>query len=95
MTVCPSLIVIVLTIFRNSLLGYPDLLPQKRKKYYNVKKEEYFFDRNQEAFHAILYYYQSKGSLYIPPSVQEHVFYQVEFRTIFVLFVSRMFYLSL
>ncbi|XP_063687271.1 potassium voltage-gated channel subfamily A member 2-like isoform X4 [Bolinopsis microptera] len=58
--------------FPETRLGNPML----RKKYYNKTREEYFFDRNQEAFHAILYYYQSRGSLYIPPAIQEQVFYQ-------------------
>ncbi|KAL5250038.1 hypothetical protein ACHWQZ_G015942 [Mnemiopsis leidyi] len=58
--------------FPDTRLGNPAL----RKRYYNKTREEYFFDRNQEAFHAILYYYQSRGSLYIPPAIQEQVFYQ-------------------
>lgn len=40
---------------------YPDTLlgnEEKRNRYYDPLKNEYFFDRNRPSFDAILYYYQ-------------------------------------
>lgn len=51
--------------FPNTLLGNP----QKRNKFYNPQRDEYFFDRNRPSFDAILYYYQSGGRLRRPPHV--------------------------
>ena len=41
--------------FPETLLGNP----QKRNRYYDPLRNEYFFDRNRPSFDAVLYYYQS------------------------------------
>ncbi|KAJ7365448.1 Potassium voltage-gated channel sub A member 2 [Desmophyllum pertusum] len=45
--------------FPGTLLGNPT----KRKKYFDKGRQEYFFNRNRNAFDAILFYYQSNGLL--------------------------------
>ena len=55
----------------------PDTLlgnEEKRSKYYDSVRNEYFFDRNRPAFDAILFYYQSKGKLLRPANVPMDVF---------------------
>ena len=42
-------------------------------RFYNPEKEEYFFDRNQMSFSAILYFYQSGGIVYIPNTVPKEI----------------------
>ena len=56
--------------FPDTLLGDPD----RRCKYYDAVKGEYFFDRNRPSFDAILYYYQSNGVLRRPVNVSLDVF---------------------
>ena len=56
--------------FPATLLGNP----QKRNRYYDPLRNEYFFDRNRPSFDAILYYYQSGGRLRRPVNVPLDVF---------------------
>lgn len=44
-------------------------------RYYDHKRNEYFFDRSRTCFDAILYYYQSAGRLRRPVNVSlgEHL----------------------
>ncbi|XP_068682520.1 potassium voltage-gated channel subfamily A member 1-like [Montipora capricornis] len=51
--------------FPNTLLGSP----AKRTKYYDQERHEYFFNRNRNAFDAILFYYQSNGLLTRPDNI--------------------------
>lgn len=58
--------------FRSTLNRYPLTLlgdENRRKSFYVESKNAYFFDRNREAFEAVLHYYQSKGTISRPPSV--------------------------
>lgn len=60
-----------------TLNQFPDTLlgnPQKRNRYYDPLRNEYFFDRNRPSFDAILYYYQSGGRLRRPVNVPLDVF---------------------
>lgn len=59
-----------LTQFPETLLGNPN----KRNRYYDPMRNEYFFDRNRPSFDAILYYYQSGGRLRRPVNVPLDVF---------------------
>ncbi|XP_071809312.1 potassium voltage-gated channel subfamily A member 1-like [Asterias amurensis] len=56
--------------FPNTLLGNPE----KRIRYFDPLRNEYFFDRNRPSFDAILYYYQSGGRLRRPVNVPMDVF---------------------
>ncbi|NXG56086.1 KCNA5 protein, partial [Hemiprocne comata] len=56
--------------FPNTLLGDPD----KRIRYFDPLRNEYFFDRNRPSFDAILYFYQSGGKLRRPVNVSIDVF---------------------
>jgi len=66
--------------FPNTLLGDPN----KRCRYYDQQRKEYFFNRTRKSFEAILYYYQSGGRLRRPAGVSlgtfnaELKFFQVE-----------------
>ena len=51
--------------FPSTLLGNE----QRRQNYFVGAKNAYFFDRNRESFGAILYYYQSHGTLIRPPNI--------------------------
>ena len=60
-----------------TLNQFPDTLlgnPQKRNRYYDPLRNEYFFDRNRPSFDAVLYYYQSGGRLRRPVNVPLDVF---------------------
>lgn len=59
-----------LTQFPDTLLGNAE----KRNRYYDPLRNEYFFDRNRTSFDAILYYYQSNGKLRRPVNVPLDVF---------------------
>ncbi|RWS30107.1 potassium voltage-gated channel protein Shaker-like protein, partial [Leptotrombidium deliense] len=59
-----------LNTFSDTLLGNP----QKRIRYFDPTRNEYFFDRCRIAFEAILYYYQSCGRLRRPGNVPLDVF---------------------
>ncbi|KAH9508167.1 Potassium voltage-gated channel sub A member 1 [Bulinus truncatus] len=54
----------------NTLLGDPD----RRSKYYDKYKDEYFFDRHRPTFDAIFEYYLYGGNLKRPPPVPDDVF---------------------
>ena len=63
--------------YEETLARFPDTLlgsTSRRSKFYNTKRREYFFDRHRSAFDAILYYYQSGGTLIRPEHVPPHVF---------------------
>ncbi|XP_015270805.1 PREDICTED: potassium voltage-gated channel subfamily A member 5-like [Gekko japonicus] len=56
--------------FPETLLGDP----QKRMRYFDPLRNEYFFDRNRPSFDGILYFYQSGGKLRRPVNVSIDVF---------------------
>ena len=63
--------------YEETLARFPDTLlgsVNRRSKFYNTKRQEYFFDRHRSAFDAILYYFQSGGTLIRPEHVPPHVF---------------------
>ncbi|XP_038078806.1 potassium voltage-gated channel subfamily A member 2-like [Patiria miniata] len=60
-----------------TLCQFPETLlgnPEKRIRYFDPLRNEYFFDRNRPSFDAILYYYQSGGRLRRPVNVPMDVF---------------------
>ena len=59
-----------LSNFQNTLLGDP----QRRIRFFDPLRNEYFFDRNISSFDAILYYYQSNGRINRPINVPLEVF---------------------
>ena len=54
----------------STLLGNPE----KRRKYWDPKRNEFFFDRYRPSFPSILYYYQSGGRLKRPVEVPVDIF---------------------
>ena len=75
----------------STLARFPDTLlgsPAKRKKYFDDERQEYFFNRNRNAFDAILFYYQSNGLLTRPSNVRlqefcdELKFFEIEEETL-------------
>ena len=61
----------------STLLQYPDTLlgnRNKRRKYFDAARNQYFFDRSRPSFDAILYYYQSGGRLKRPANVPVEIF---------------------
>ncbi|KAL5253576.1 hypothetical protein ACHWQZ_G013394 [Mnemiopsis leidyi] len=56
--------------FPDTLLGNHDT----RKQYYDIFRDEYYFNRNQIAFDSILYFYQSGGDIYQPEGLPDVVF---------------------
>lgn len=69
--------------FESTLARFPETLlgcPDKREKYYDAYKNEYFFNRNRHAFDAILFFYQSEGVLVRPETVSLQNFcHELEF----------------
>jgi len=62
---------------RKTLMQFPDTLlgdPDRRIRYFDPLRNEYFFDRNRPSFDAILYYYQSGGRLKRPANVPFDIF---------------------
>ncbi|CAK6439210.1 unnamed protein product [Pipistrellus nathusii] len=59
-----------LTQFPDTLLGDRE----KRARFFDAMRNEYFFDRNRPSFDGILYYYQSGGKIRRPASVPIDVF---------------------
>ncbi|KAA0723338.1 Potassium voltage-gated channel subfamily A member 4 HPCN2 [Triplophysa tibetana] len=60
-----------------TLAQFPDTLlgdPEKRIRYFDPLRNEYFFDRNRPSFDAILYFYQSGGRLKRPANVPFDIF---------------------
>uniref|UniRef100_A0A8C4WVD2 BTB domain-containing protein n=1 Tax=Eptatretus burgeri TaxID=7764 RepID=A0A8C4WVD2_EPTBU len=60
-----------------TLAQVPDSLlgdPERRARYFDPLRNEYFFDRNRDSFGAILYYYQSGGTLVRPSYVPFNIF---------------------
>lgn len=63
--------------WRKTLENHPDTLlgdPEKRIKYYDKYKDEYFFDRHRPTFDAIFEYYMYGGGLKRPPPVPDDIF---------------------
>ncbi|XP_065647071.1 potassium voltage-gated channel subfamily A member 1 [Hydra vulgaris] len=56
--------------FPNTLLGDRN----RREKHYIRSRDIYFFDRNRDAFEAILFYYQSDGVLIRPQNIPMALF---------------------
>jgi hypothetical protein len=48
--------------------------PEKRGKYWDESRQEFFFDRHRPTFQAVLYYYQSGGRLKRPLEVPIDIF---------------------
>lgn len=67
----------IFEISEQKLAHFPQTLlgcPQKRLKYFDSQREEYFFDRHRQAFEGILFYYQNEGRLIYPDNVPTQVF---------------------
>lgn len=63
--------------YENTLRRFPKTLLgslKARKFFYDEYKQEYFFNRNRQAFDAVLFYYQSFGILRRPATVPENIF---------------------
>ena len=65
--------------YLSTLEKYPNTLlgnKYKRMRYWNERKNEFFFDRHRACFGAILYYYQSNGQLRRPDYIPLDTFLQ-------------------
>ena len=60
-----------------TLQRFPDTLlgnQEKRSHFYCHQTQEYFFDRSRSLFEAILFFYQSNGTLRCPPNSSVEIF---------------------
>lgn len=63
--------------YQATLEEFPDTLlgsEEKRSRFYDPLRDEYFIERDKYAFDAILFYYQSKGILSRPPTMSPNLF---------------------
>lgn len=63
--------------WRKTLEDHPDTLlgdPERRCKFYDKTRDEYFFDRHRPTFDAIFEYYLYGGHLKRPPPVPDDIF---------------------
>lgn len=63
--------------FQATLDEFPDTLlgsEEKRSRFYDPLRDEYFFERDKYAFDSILFYYQSRGILSCPPTISQNTF---------------------
>ncbi|XP_068736744.1 shaker-related potassium channel tsha2-like [Montipora capricornis] len=63
--------------FQATLDEFPDTLlgsEEKRRRFYDPFKDEYYIERDKCAFDAILFYYQSRGILSRPSTISANVF---------------------
>lgn len=58
--------------FPTTLLGNSE----KRKRYFDPIRKEYYFDRHRGSFEAILHYYQNGGELNRPHGVSVNIFFE-------------------
>ena len=62
---------------RSTLQRFPDTLLGDKSRldlYYVKSRDFYYFDKNRQAFEAILYYYQTGGILIRPPNIPMPLF---------------------
>lgn len=63
--------------FQETLEEFPETLlgsEEKRRRFYDPQRDEYYFERDKCAFDAILFYYQSRGILSRPATVPANAF---------------------
>ena len=63
--------------FQETLEEFPETLlgsAEKRKRFYDPLRDEYYFERDKGAFDAILFYYQSRGILSRPSTIPANAF---------------------
>ena len=63
--------------FQATLEEFPETLlgsEEKRRRFYDPRTGEYYLERDESAFDAILFYYQSGGILSRPPTISANVF---------------------
>lgn len=63
--------------FQATLDEFPDTLlgsEEKRSRFYDPLRDEYFFERDKYAFDSILFYYQSRGILSCPSTISQNTF---------------------
>lgn len=67
----------VFETFGKTLKRFPETLLgdfNKRRRFYCLQTQQYFFNRSRLCFGAILYFYQSSGMLSCPPGISIDVF---------------------
>lgn len=70
---------LIFETFESTFDRFPETLLgsyEKRTKYYDPVRDEYYFARDKHTFDAILFYYQSKGILCRPEHVPSDVFHE-------------------
>lgn len=63
--------------FQETLAEFPETLlgsEEKRNRFYDPQRDEYYFETDKCAFDAILFYYQSRGILSRPPTIPANAF---------------------
>lgn len=68
---------IIYDVLESTLQRYPNTLlgnPERRHQHFLKSRNLFYFDTNRQCFEAVLYYYQSRGTIIRPADIPLHTF---------------------